>query len=170
MKTLKNLFSEELADRHDSEKQLLNFIPRLLKAATSVDLQKLLQSHLKESSNHIKSIEKIFQNIGESPKTRKCEVTVGIIKECEHAIKEYHGSPVVNVAIIACVQKMEHCEIAQYGCLHAWAKTLENKEVADLLQAILAEEKAMDHALSELACNHSNDEARAGKAAPLVHA
>lgn len=93
MKTLKNLFSEELADRHDSEKQLLNFIPRLLKAATSDDLQKLLQSHLKESANHIKSIEKIFQNIGESPKTRKCEVTVGIIKECEHAIKEYHGSP-----------------------------------------------------------------------------
>lgn len=159
MRTLKNLFLDELADRYDAEKRLVIAMPKMIKAATCTHLQKLLQSHLKETERHVKTLEKVFKSFGKKPSLNKCEATIGLLKEGDEVLSDNKGWPVLNAAIISVAQKLEHYEIATYGCLRGWAKLLGNKEASDLLQEILVEEKAANHALSELARSRSNNEA-----------
>lgn len=159
MRTLKNLFLDELADRYDAEKRLVIAMPKMIKAATCTHLQKLLQSHLKETERHVKTLEKVFKSFCKKPSLNKCEATIGLLKEGDEVLSDNKGWPVLNAAIISVAQKLEHYEIATYGCLRGWAKLLGNKEASDLLQEILVEEKAANHALSELARSRSNNEA-----------
>lgn len=159
MRTLKHLFLDELADRFDSEKQLLLAMPKMVQAATCAHLKKLVQAHLKETETHVKKLEKVFRSFGEKPRAKKCEATVGLLKEGDEVAADNKGYPVLNAALISVAQKLEHSEIATYGCLRNWAKLLANQEAADLLQEILVEEKAANHALSELARSRSNLEA-----------
>jgi ferritin-like metal-binding protein YciE len=159
MRTLKHLFLDELADRYDAEKRLVIAMPKMIKAATCTHLQKLLQSHLKETERHVKTLEKVFKSSGEKPRLNKCEATIGLLKESDEIISDNKGWPVLNAAIISVAQKLEHYEIATYGCLRGWARLLGNKEAAGLLQEILVEEKAANHSLSELARSRSNPEA-----------
>ena len=159
MRTLKNLFLDELADRYDAEKRLVIAMPKMIKAATCTYLQKLLQSHLKETAGHVKTLEKVFRSFGEKPRLNKCEATIGLLKEGDEVASDNKGWPVLNAALISVAQKLEHYEIATYGCLRGWARLLGNKEAAGHLQEILVEEKAANHALSELARSRSNNEA-----------
>jgi len=159
MRTLKNLFLDELADRYDSEKRLVVAMPRMIKAATCTHLQKLIQSHFKETERHVKTLEKGFRSFGEKPRLNRCEATIGLLKEGDEVASDNKGWPVLNAALISVAQKLEHYEIATYGCLRGWARLLGNKEAASLLQEILVEEKAANHALSELARSRSNNEA-----------
>jgi len=159
MRTLKHLFLDELADRYDAEKRLVLAMPKMIKAATCTHLQKLIQSHLKETTGHVKTLEKVFRSFGEKPRVNKCEATIGLLKEGDEVVSDNRGWPVLNAAIISVAQKLEHYEIATYGCLRGWARLLGNKEAAGLLQEILVEEKAANHALSELARDRSNGEA-----------
>lgn len=159
MRTLKNLFLDELADRYDAEKRLVIAMPKMIKAATCTHLQKLLQSHLKETERHVKTLEKVFKSFGKKPSLNKCEATIGLLKEGDEVLSDNKGWPTLNAAIISVAQKLEHYEIATYGCLRGWAKLLGNKEASDLLQEILVQEKAANHALSELARSRSNNEA-----------
>jgi ferritin-like metal-binding protein YciE len=159
VRTLKDLFLEELADRYDAEKRLLIAMPKMIKAATCTHLQKLLQSHWKETAGHVKALEKVFRSFGEKPRVKKCEATIGLLKEGEEVVSDNKGWPVLNAAIISVAQKVEHYEIATYGCLRGWARLLGNPEAAGFLQEILVEEKAVNHALSELARSRSNNEA-----------
>ena len=159
MRTLKNLFLDELADRYDAEKRLVIAMPKMIKAATCTHLQKLLQAHLKETVSHVKTLEKVFKSFGEKPRLNKCEATIGLLKEGDEVAADNKGWPVVNAALISVAQKLEHYEIATYGCLRGWARLLGNKEAAGLLQEILVEEKAANHALSELARSRCNLEA-----------
>ena len=159
MRTLKNLFLDELADRYDAEKRLVIAMPKMIKSATCAHLQKLLQAHLKETERHVKTLEKVFKSFGQKPRLNKCEATIGLLKEGEEVASDNKGWPVLNAALISVAQKIEHYEIATYGCLRGWAKLLGNKEAAGLLQDILVEEKAANHALSELARSRSNPEA-----------
>ena len=159
MRTLQHLFLDELADRYDAEKRLVIAMPKMIKAATCTHLQKLIQSHLKETERHVKTLAKVFKSFGEKPRLNKCEATIGLLKESDEIISDNKGWPVLNAAIISVAQKLEHYEIATYGCLRGWARLLGNKEAAGLLQEILVEEKAANHALSELARSRSNLEA-----------
>ncbi len=159
MRTLQHLFLDELADRYDAEKRLVIAMPKMIKAATCTHLQKLLQSHLKETERHVKTLAKVFKSFGEKPRLNKCEATIGLLKEGDEVVSDNKGWPVLNAAIISVAQKLEHYEIATYGCLRGWARLLGNKEAAGLLQEILVEEKAANHALSELARSRSNLEA-----------
>jgi ferritin-like metal-binding protein YciE len=159
MRTLANLFLDELADRYDAERRLVVAMPKMIKAATCTHLQELLRSHLKETESHVRLLEKVFRTFGEKPRVKKCEATIGLLKEGDEIASDNKGWPVLNAALVSMAQKIEHYEIAAYGCLRAWAGLLGNKKACDLLQDILVEEKAANHALSEMARSRCNIQA-----------
>jgi ferritin-like metal-binding protein YciE len=134
-------------------------MPKMIKAATCTHLQKLIQAHLKETVRHVKTLEKVFKSFAAKVKGKKCEATIGLLKEGDRIAADFKDTTALNAALISVAQKVEHYEIASYGCLREWAGLLGNKEASDLLQEILVEEKAANHSLSELARFKSNDEA-----------
>jgi len=156
MRTLKDLFLDELADRYDSEKRLVIAMPKMIKTATCARLQKLIESHLMETECQVTKLEKVFQLFGEKPRLNKCDATVGILVEGAEIATDNKGSPVINAALVSVAQKIEHYEIASYGCLREWAAMLGNKAAASLLKEILGEEKAANEALVKLAISHCN--------------
>lgn len=159
MKTLKDLFRDELADMYDAERRIVKALPKMAKAATCPDLKEAIQSHLKETEGHVKKLEQVFQSFDEKAKGKTCEATVGLLEEGDEIAADFKGSPAINAALISAAQKVEHYEMASYGCLHEWAGLLGNKEAAGLLQEILDEEKAANESLTKLARASSNQEA-----------
>jgi ferritin-like metal-binding protein YciE len=159
MNKLKKLFLTELADRYDSEKRLVPAMAKMAQTAAGKHLSKLMLFHQKETSRHVKQLERVFKSFGEKVKARKCEATIGILKEGAEISAEFSKSPAIDAALISVAQKVEHYEMASYGCLHAWAELLGNKEAADLLLGILEEEKAANEALIEVARDRCNQEA-----------
>ncbi|MCI0534384.1 MAG: ferritin-like domain-containing protein [Verrucomicrobiales bacterium] len=158
-KTLKNLFLDELADMYDAERRIIKALPRMAKAATSPDLREAIQSHLRETEGQVRKLDQVFKSFGVNAKGKTCEATVGLLKEGDEIASQYKGSPALNAALIAATQKIEHYEMASYGCLHEWAGMLGNKEAAGLLEQILGEEKAANESLNGLAHSSSNQEA-----------
>jgi ferritin-like metal-binding protein YciE len=159
MKTLKDLFLDELADMYDAERRIVKALPKMAKAATSAELKNAIQSHLKETQGHVKKLEQVFQSFDEKAKGQTCEATVGLLEEGDEIAADFKGSPAINAALISAAQKVEHYEMASYGCLHEWAGLLGNNEAAGLLEQILEEEKAANESLTELARASSNEEA-----------
>ena len=159
MKTLKDLFLNELADMYDAERRIVKALPKMAKAATCEELKGAIQSHLKESEGHVKKLEQVFQSFGMKARGQTCEATVGLLEEGDEIAAEFKGSPAINAALISAAQKVEHYEMASYGCLHEWAGLLGNTEAAVLLQEILEEEKAANESLTDLARASSNQEA-----------
>ncbi len=162
MKTLKSLFLDELADMYDAEHRIIKALPKLAKAATCPDLRKAIQSHLKETEGQVRKLEQVFKSFGLKAKRKTCEATVGLLREGDEIAAEFKGSPAINAALIAAAQKVEHYEIASYGCLHEWAEVLGKQEAAGLLKQILDEEKGADESLNELAHASLNQEALGG--------
>jgi ferritin-like metal-binding protein YciE len=159
MKNLKDLFLEELADRYDSEKQLVTVMPKLSQAAMEPDLKKLILDHLKETEKHVSQLEKVFKAFGEKPVAKKCQATVGLLREGEEILASFKGAPVIDAAVISAAQKVEHYEIASYGCLHEWAKVLKQDSAAEILENILTEEKEANKKLIAFARAHANKQA-----------
>ena len=139
MKTLRDLFLDELADMYDAEQRLVAALPQIAEAATCTDLQTAIRSHLKETEGHVTKLEQVFEAFGESPEKNTCEATVGLLEEADEIASAFDASPAINAALISVAQKVEHYEIASYGCLRAWAAALGNEEAADLLGEILGE-------------------------------
>jgi ferritin-like metal-binding protein YciE len=162
MKTLKDLFLDELKDMYDAEHRIIKALPKLAKAATSEKLKAAFLAHLEETKGQVTKLEQVFQSFGETAKAKKCEATVGLLKEGDEIAAENKGEPTINAALISAGQKVEHYEIASYGCLHEWAGLLGNKEAATLIAEILDEEKAANQKLMELARASSNKEALCG--------
>lgn len=159
MKTLQDLFFNELADIYDAEHRIAKALPKMAKAATSTGLKKAFELHLKQTVGHAKKVEDIFGCFDRKAKAKKCEATVGLLKEGEEIAATFEGSPAINAALIATAQKVEHYEMATYGCLHEWANLLGNKKAANLLQEILNEEGATNKELTALARATSNEDA-----------
>ena len=159
MKTLQDLFLGELADIYDAEQRLVKALPKMAKAATCTHLRDAFLFHLEETKGHVTKVKQVFECFDEKAKGKTCKATVGLLEEGEDIAEEYAGSPAINAALISAAQKVEHYEIASYGCLHEWAGCLGNKEAQDLLEEILDEERAANTALRELARERSNDEA-----------
>ena len=159
MKTLQDLFLDELADTYDAERRTAKALPRFAKVATCDELKGVLLSHLEETEGHVAKLGEVFDCFDVKVRARPCGATIGLLEEGDELIEDYKGSPAINAALIAFVQKLEHHEMAQYGCLHEWAIVLGNKEAAGLLQEILDEEKAANDALTDLARESSNKEA-----------
>jgi ferritin-like metal-binding protein YciE len=114
-------------------------------------LKAAIQSHLKQSEGHVLKLEQVFQSFELKAKGKTCEATVGLLAEGAELAEEFKGSPAINAALISAAQKVEHYEIASYGCLHAWSELLGNKKAGGLLKQILDEEKGANEALNELA-------------------
>jgi ferritin-like metal-binding protein YciE len=150
MKTLKDLFLEELADMYDAEHRMVKALPDLIEAATCNELKGALQSHLDETEHQVEKLETVFAAFSEKPQRTKCPAMAGLIDEASEIVAENKKSPSINAAIIAAAQKVEHYEIASYGCLQAWAGLLGNRQAADVLDEILEEEKAADRTLNEM--------------------
>jgi ferritin-like metal-binding protein YciE len=159
MKTLKTLFLAELADIYDAEKRITKALAKLTKAATSNELKSAFAAHLDETKGHVTKLEEVFACFDLKPKGVTCEATVGLLKEGDEIAEDFKGSPAINAALIAAAQKVEHYEMATYGCLHEWAELLGSKKAASLLKEILNEEKAANRTLNTLAHTASNAEA-----------
>jgi len=160
-RNLRDLFLDELADMYDAEHRITKALPKLIKASTCEELQAALTNHLQETEGQITILEQVFSAFGEKPKSKKCEATVGLLKEGDSLVSDNKGMPTINAAIISAGQKVEHYEIASYGTLREWAHVLGNQEAVDLIQQILDQEKNADKTLGELAPS-KNEEASQG--------
>lgn len=158
-KTLHDLFLDELADMYDAEKRIAKALPKMAKAATSPELQAALEKHQQETQGQVTRLEEVFQAFGEKAAGKTCEATKGLLEEAEEIAADFKGSPAINAALICAAQKVEHYEMASYGCLKEWAGLLGNPEAAALLEEILDEEKAANQTLNRLALEQSNQEA-----------
>lgn len=154
---LKELFIEELKDLYWAEKHLTKALPKMAKAATSKKLAKAFEDHLSVTENHVSRLEEAFEMLEETAKAKKCEAMEGLVSEAETAIEDTDdGTATRDAALIIAAQKAEHYEIASYGSLVQLAKTMGRKDVADLLQQTLEEEKETDVLLTELAVSDIN--------------
>lgn len=159
MKTLDDLFKDELFDIHYAEKELTKALPKMAEKATDPQLAQGFRDHLKETEGQIARIERVYKMLNIDPKTEKCEAILGLIKEAEDLIKHTEEGPVRDAAMITAAQKVEHYEIASYGSLVALAKTLGYNDAAEVLEETLNEEKKCDEKLSMLATDHVNSNA-----------
>ena len=156
---LRKLLVEELRDLYNGEKQLTRALPKLAKNASSDQLRDLLETHLEETEQQISRLEDAFEMLGEKPRGKHCDGLAGIIEEGNALLQEDFDGPVLDAGIIAGAQRAEHYEIAAYGTVMAWAKVLGLKDLAELLDQTLEEEKAADEKLSALAESAINRQA-----------
>jgi ferritin-like metal-binding protein YciE len=158
-KTMKDLFQMELMDIYDAEQRIIRGLEKLAEAADSPEVKDAFREHMRETQDDVKKLEQVFDSFGMKPKARKCEGIVGVLEEGDEIASEFKGSPACDAALISAAQKVEHYEIASYGCLQEWAELLGNEEAAGILQEILDNEKTTDESLTELARASRNREA-----------
>ena len=159
LESLKDLYHEQLRDLYSAETQLLDALPKMAKAAKSAKLKAGFEKHLKETEGQVARLEQIFEALGEKPTGKTCKAMKGLIAEGEEAIEEDAEPAVKDASLIAAAQRVEHYEMAGYGTVIAYAKTLNDAAGMKLLQATLAEEEATDEALTELAEHTINPKA-----------
>jgi ferritin-like metal-binding protein YciE len=147
---LKELYIDELKDLYSAENQLVKALPKMAKAATSEELAAGFEEHLEQTKGHVQRLETIFQELGESPKGKKCKGMEGLIEEGSEAIQEHDGA-VLDAALIGAAQRVEHYEMAGYGTVIAFAEELGESKHVSLLNETLEEEKETDEKLTGLA-------------------
>jgi len=153
---LKSLFEDMLADIYWAEKALTKALPKMMKNATSPELKEALQEHLTVTKEQVSRVEEVFEMIGKPAKAKKCAAMEGLIKEGEEIMEGTELGVVRDAGIIAAGQKIEHYEIASYGTLCAFARTLGEDGAADLLEETLTEEKEADETLTQVALSAVN--------------
>lgn len=158
--TLESLFLDQLKDMLHAEKQLVRALPRMAKAASSPELEAAFTKHLKETQGQVQRLERVFREIGENPRTKVCRGMAGLVEEGKEILEEDGEDAVIDAALIAAAQRVEHYEIAAYGCLVTYAELLGQDRAVRLLQENLAEEEAADKKLTQLAEGGINQEAQ----------
>lgn len=149
--SLKNLYIDELNGLYDCESQLLKALPRLIQRASSLGLRKGFTQHLEETKTHLERLDQLFDDMAGRPKIRKCKGMRAILEEGEDIIKAEPRGELLDAAIIAAAQRIEHYEIAGYGCVRTYAELLGDSDAAELLRLTLDEEIMTDKTLTELA-------------------
>jgi len=157
--TLHDLYVDELKDLYSAEHQILKALPKMAKTATAPQLAKAFTSHLEETKGHVERLEKIFKKLGASPKGKTCKAMEGLLEEGKEVIEEDADPAVKDAALIAAGQRVEHYEMAGYGCVRTFAQLLGYDDAAELLQQTLDEEGAADEKLTRLAETVINVEA-----------
>ncbi|MEO6845318.1 MAG: ferritin-like domain-containing protein [Ginsengibacter sp.] len=155
----RELFENELKDIYWAEKALTKAIPKMIKKAKSQDLIDALEDHLEVTKGHVERCEKAFELLGKAASAKKCEAMAGLTEEAEEIMESAKEGMVRDAGIISAAQKVEHYEIASYGTLCAFARTLGEDEVADLLEQTLNEEKEANDKLTEIAESSVNENA-----------
>jgi ferritin-like metal-binding protein YciE len=149
---LKELYVDELRDIYSAENQLTKALPKMAKAATSDELRLGFEEHLEQTRGHVKRLDQIFQNLGEKPTGKKCKGMEGLIEEGKEMIEEEElEGEALDAGLISAAQRVEHYEIAAYGCVRTYANLLGESDAADLLEETLNEEKETDQKLTQLA-------------------
>jgi ferritin-like metal-binding protein YciE len=162
LESLKDLYLEQLRDLYSAENQLVEALPKMAEKATSPDLRKAFNDHLRQTEEHVRRLERIFQDLQESPKGNTCEGMKGLIKEGEEMIHMRGEPSVLDAGLIAAAQRVEHYEIAGYGTVRTYAELLGKGEHVSLLERTLQEEEDTDERLTELAESCINVEALVG--------
>ena len=165
VESLHELFIEELRDMYDGEKRILKALPKMAKAATAEDLQEAFTSHFEETERQVERLEQVFDVLSERPRGKKCDGIMGILEEGNNAMQELDKGPVLDAALIAGAQKVEHYEIASYGTLAYFAELMGHEQAKELLGETLDEEKAADEKLNEIAKSEVNREALTAESA-----
>jgi Uncharacterized protein conserved in bacteria len=160
MQTLDDLYTNMLKDLYSAEKQLVKALPKMAKNAQASDLQRAFQEHLKQTEGHVERIERIFSDLGSSPRGKKCVGMEGLVEEGNELLQEQIDPDVLDAGLIAAAQKVEHYEIASYGTVRTWAERLGYNQAAQLLQQTLDEEGDANKKLTQLAESHINMEAQ----------
>jgi ferritin-like metal-binding protein YciE len=159
MRSLQDLYLEELRDLYSAENQILKALPKMAKAASSEQLRNAFEEHLEQTKTHVQRLEQIFEKMDQRSKGKKCKAIQGMIEESKEIMQENGESMVVDAALIAAAQRVEHYEIAAYGCARTYARHLGDDEAAELLQETLNEEGETDHKFTDLAEGTINLEA-----------
>jgi ferritin-like metal-binding protein YciE len=151
IKTMEDVFVHGLQDIYYAERQITKALPKMIEKATNRDLSAGLKSHLEETNTQIERLEKVFQKLGKEPKAADCPAIDGLIKEADTITAEIDDNAVLDAAIVAGAQAVEHYEIARYGTLIAWAEELGHDDVVRFLTTNLNEEKAANTKLNTVA-------------------
>lgn len=160
--SLNDLFLDQIQDLYDAEQRITNALPKMVEAAHSAALKQAFQSHLRETEGHVARLENVFRQIGADTKRETCLAMKGIIEEGEQMVKAKGNPDVKDAALIAAAQRVEHYEMAGYGTARTFALRLGRRDVADILQQTLQEEKAADEKLNRIAESQVNTQAAAG--------
>lgn len=158
LKTLEDFFVDELKDVYNAEKQITKALPKMAKTASAEELKNAFETHLAETEGQVARLEKIGKILGKTLSGKKCKAMEGLMEEGKELMKEDAAPEVMDVALIAAAQKVEHYEIATYGCLKTYARLLGYEEIEELLQETLEEEGNADKTLTALA-GELNEEA-----------
>jgi ferritin-like metal-binding protein YciE len=151
IETMDDLFVHMLRDIYYAEQQIVKALPEMIDKAGDPQLKQAFQAHLGETKNHVTRLEQVFKMHGTEPKGIDCPAIDGIIEEADDIIGEVSDKQVLNAALIAAAQAVEHYEMTRYGTLVAWAKQLGRSDCASVLQKTLDEEKAADQKLTSMA-------------------
>ncbi len=159
--TLADLYLDQLQDMHSSEKQIIKALPKMVKAANHKQLKAGFTKHLEETKEQLNRLDTILEDLGKTPGRKVCEATKGLIEESASMIEVDADEQVRDAGLICAAQKIEHYEIASYGCLKTFAALLGREADVKLLNKTLNEEKSTDQALTELAVTLINADAMA---------
>ena len=161
IKTMDDLFVHQLQDVYYAEKQILKALPKMIDKATSPELKAGFKQHITETEGQVQRLEQVFRMHGAEPKAVNCPAIDGIIKEANEVAGEIDDKDVLDAALIASAQAVEHYEMTRYGTLVAWARQLGRDDCAAVLQQTLDEERATDQKLTKLAEGRINMKAAA---------
>ena len=159
VKSVNDLLLDELRDIYHAEKQLVRALPKMAKKAKSEELRRAIEHHLEETKGQVERLDQVFQHLDARSSGKRCEAMEGLIEEAKEKMEEIATPEVLDAAMIAAAQKVEHYEIASYGSVQALAEALGHKDAARLLEETLKEEKAADQKLNQIALSGVNQAA-----------
>jgi ferritin-like metal-binding protein YciE len=151
IRTMDDLFVHQLKDIYYAEKRIVGALPQMIEKATSPELKSAFEAHLGETRNHVRRVEQVFQMHGVTPETVDCPAIDGIIDEADEVAGEVEDKRVLDAALIAAAQAVEHYEMTRYGTLIAWANALGRSDCGSVLKSSLNEEEAADKKLTKIA-------------------
>jgi ferritin-like metal-binding protein YciE len=157
--TLEDLYVDQIRDMHNAEKQLVRALPSMAKAATSSELAVAITDHLEQTRVHVERLERILKSLDKPIGRKVCKAMQGLIEEGKELLEADANEEVLDVGIIMAAQKVEHYEIASYGCLRTYASLLSREDDMRLLDETLEEEKTADDTLTTLAIGSINPRA-----------
>ena len=159
IESMDDLFVHQLKDIYYAEKRIVGALPEMIQKASAPQLKQAFESHLAETRNHVKRVEQVFQMHGATPESVDCPAIDGILEEAQEVAGDVADKQVMDAALIAAAQAVEHYEMTRYGTLIAWAKTLGRDDCANVLKANLSEEEAADKKLTQIAKSGVNQKA-----------
>jgi ferritin-like metal-binding protein YciE len=161
LQSMTDLLLYELSDLYDAEQQALQVYPKLIEAAFSTEFREVLETHCEETKKHVERLDQIYKHLKTSPQGSTCKAMKGLIAEANELLQQgQEADPnVLDAALVGAAQRMEHYEIAGYGCARSYAQIVGAREIARLLQDTLDEEGETDKKLTLLAESMINPDA-----------